>query len=127
MIAITAPELLMTLRKIKAAYTATRMREVCGQVFRYGIAVGKSASNPVGDHLGDLPTPKATHRPALTTRREFAVFLRDLRAFKSADHVTMLAARLAMLTFVRSQEPRLARWGEIDGEARERRTFRLAE
>lgn len=114
---ITAPELLMTLRRVCASYTASRMREICGQIFRYGIAVGKAVSNPAADLLGALATPKAVHRPALTTKREFSVFLRDLRAFKSADPVTLLATRLAMLTFVRSQELRLAKWDEIDFDA----------
>ena len=116
---VTAPELLKTLEAIKFEYTATRMREVCGQVFRYGIAVGRATSDPARDLRGALETPKATHRPALTTRREFAVFLRDLRAFPGADPVTLLATRLAVLTVVRSQELRLARWEEFDIEARE--------
>jgi len=117
--AITAPELLMALRKIKVAYTATRLREVSGQIFRFGVATGKCERNPAADLLGAMATPKAKHRPALTTRREFGEFLRDLRAFKSADRLTLLATRLAMLTFVRSQELRLARWEEVDVEAKE--------
>ncbi|MDE2368095.1 MAG: integrase arm-type DNA-binding domain-containing protein [Burkholderiales bacterium] len=116
---ITPPELLQTLRKIKARYTATRLREVCGQIFRYGIAVGKAVNNPAGDLLGALAVPRTTHRPALTDRREFGEFLRELRAYTAADALTLLATRLAMLTFVRSQELRLARWGEVDCVNRE--------
>ena len=117
--AITPPELLMALRKIAAAYTATRLREVCGQIFRYGIVMGKVTYNPAGDLQGAMPAPKSTHRPALTTKREFGQFLCDLKAYKAADELTLLATRLAMLTFVRSQELRWARWEEVDIEARE--------
>lgn len=119
---ITAPELLMVLRRVESAgtpYTATRLREICGQVFRFGIATGRAMSNPAGDLRGALETPTATHRPALTTRRDFGAFLRDLAGFKAADPMTLLATRLALLTFVRSQELRGARWDEIDIEARE--------
>jgi integrase len=42
-----------------------------------------------------------------------------LAAFTAADKLTLLATRLALLTFVRSQELRLAKWEEVDLEARE--------
>jgi integrase len=63
--------------------------------------------------------PGVKHRPAITDRRQFGEFLRDLRGYQAADRLTLLAARLALLTFVRSQELRLARWDEIDFDARE--------
>jgi integrase len=117
--AITPPELLMALRRIDAKYTATRMREVCGQVFRHGIATGHATANPAGDLRGALEAPTVRHRPALTSRREFGQFLRDLRAFKAADRMTLLGTRLVLLTFLRSQELRLGQWEEVDFEARE--------
>jgi integrase len=117
---ITPPELLMELRKVsgKVAYTATRLRECCGGVFRFGIATGRANDDPAADLRGALEQPATTHRPALTAPREFGQFLRDLKAFKTADVLTLLATRLALLTFVRSQELRFARWEEIDTEAR---------
>ncbi|KWT83713.1 MULTISPECIES: integrase arm-type DNA-binding domain-containing protein [unclassified Variovorax] len=117
---ITAPELLAMLRKVEArgaAYTATRLREVCGQVFRYGIATGRATYNPAGDLERAILTPDTKHRPAITDRREFGVFLRDLKSYQAADPLTLLATRMALLTFLRSQELRLARWNEIDFDA----------
>ena len=114
---ITPPELLRVLSAIPHAYTATRLREICGQVFRHGIATGHVERNPAGDLRGALPAPKVKHRPALTTPREFGQFLRDLCAYESADRLTLLATRLALLTFVRSQELRLAQWSEVDEAA----------
>jgi len=119
---ITPPELLATLRRVQArgaTYTATRLREICGQVFRYAIATGRATYNPAADLLGAIVLPKVQHRPAITEKRPFGQFLRDLTAFQGADKMTILATRLALLTFVRSQELRFAKWEEVDIEARE--------
>lgn len=119
---VTPPELLAMLRKVEsrgAAYTATRLRELCGQIFRFGIATGRATYNPAADLVKTIVVPAVKHRPAITDRREFGVFLRDLRSYQAADPLTLLAARLALLTFVRSQELRLAQWDEFDFESRE--------
>jgi integrase len=119
---VKASQLLAMLRKIEAqgiAYTATRLREMCGQVFRYAVATGRAEDNPAAHLLGAMAKPAATHRPAITERREFGVFLRDLREATGFDAVTRHAAYFALLTFVRAQEFRFARWEEIDLGARE--------
>jgi integrase len=119
---ITPPELLAMLRKVEArgaAYTATRLREMCGQIFRYGIATGRAMYNPAGDLVKTIVTAGVKHRPALTDRRTFGAFLRDLRDYQSADRLTLLATRLALLTFVRSSELRFAKWDEVDTESKE--------
>ncbi|MDR6537294.1 phage integrase central domain-containing protein [Variovorax soli] len=120
--AITPPELLAMLRKIEArgaTYTATRLRELCGQVFRFGIATGSATYNPAADLVRAIVAPDVKHRPALTDRRQFGQFLRDLDSYQAADRLTLQATRLALLTFVRSRELRHARWSEIDFEASE--------
>jgi hypothetical protein len=46
---ITPPELLATLPRVEArgaTYTATRLREICGQVFRFAIATGRGHLQP---------------------------------------------------------------------------------
>ena len=100
-------------------YTATRLREVCGQIFRLAIRKDLMLSNPVDALLGEIQAPPTTHHPALTTRREFAEFLIDLKNQPTGSVVTLLATRLALLTFVRPKEFRLALWNEIDLEAKE--------
>lgn len=120
--AITPPEVLAMLRKIESrgvGYTATRLREVCGQVFRYAVATGRATHNPVADLVGAIVTPPVKHRPAITDKRAFGGFLRDLRDYKEADPLTIFATRLALLTFVRSQELRFAKWDEVDLKGRE--------
>jgi integrase len=119
---VKASQLLAMLRKIEAkgiAYTASRLREVCGQIFRFAIATGIAENNPAAHLLGAMPKPTTTHRPAITERREFGVFLRDLRKAGRAGAVTRYATYFAMLTFVRAQEFRFARWEEMDFQARE--------
>ncbi len=120
--AVKPPELLAMLRKVEArgaAYTATRLRELCGQIFRYAIATGRADHNPAADLVKTIILPGVKHRPAITDRRQFGEFLRDLRGYQAADRLTLLATRLALLTFVRSQELRLAQWDEIDFDASE--------
>lgn len=119
---VKASQLLAMLRKIESkgiAYTATRQREMCGQIFRYAVATGRADDNPASHLLGAMQKPATTHRPAITERRAFGVFLRDLREATGFDPVTRHAAYFAMLTFVRAQEFRFARWAEIDFDARE--------
>lgn len=119
---VKAMHLLAMLRKIEMqgiAYTATRIREHCGQVFRYAVATGRAEDNPAAHLLGAIAKPATTHRPAITDRREFGEFLRVVRAADRFEPITRYALRFAMLTFVRSQEFRFARWEEIDFKARE--------
>ena len=116
-------QLLAMLRKVEAkgiGYTATRLREVCGQVFRYAVATGRAEDNPAAHLLGALHTPATTHRPAITDRREFGAFLREFREREGrVSPITMAACRFALLTFVRAQEFRFAEWAEIDWQAKE--------
>ena len=119
---VKASQILATLRKVEArgiAYTAVRLREVCGQIFRYGVATGRTEDNPAAHLIGAMHKPEVSHRPAITERREFGAFLRDLREAINYDPVTRHAAYFALLTFVRAQEFRFAKWEEIDLKAKE--------
>lgn len=119
---IKPSEVLAMLRKVAAggsAYTATRLREICGQIFRFAIATDRAERNPAGDLRGALEVPPVNHRPALTTRREFGAFLRDLLTYKNCQPLTRLAARFAVLTWTRPVELRTARWEHFDIDARE--------
>lgn len=83
------------------------------------MATGRAEDNPAAHLLGAMQKPATNHRPAITERREFGAFLRDLREATGFEPVTRYAAYFAMLTMVRAQEFRFARWEEIDVEARE--------
>jgi integrase len=119
---VKAAQILSMLRKVETRgipYTAVRLREVCGQIFRYGVATGSAEDNPAAHLAGALHKPEVNHRPAITDRRGFGAFLRDLRGATGYDAVTRYAAYFALLTFVRAQEFRYAKWEEIDWKAKE--------
>lgn len=114
---IDPPELLEALRKIEgrgAYYNAGRIRQLCGQIFRYGVATGKNPRDPSADLRGALTTAKTNHYAALDIK-EMPDFLRaldqnDARLFPQ----TRRSIRLLMLTMTRTSELILAGWDEID-------------
>lgn len=118
---ITAPVLLVALRKIEARgaiETAHRARVLAGQVFRYAIATGRAERNPAADLIGALAQPKAGHFASLTEPQEVAPMLRALYGYYGTPAV-MAALKLAPLVFVRPGELRHARWADIDLKAGE--------
>lgn len=119
---VKPPEILAMLQAVAAngtAYTAGRLREICGQVFRYAIQTGKATYDPAAAMRGAIEKHAVNHRPALTTRREFGEFVRDLRDTTRADPLTKLCARLGLLTWTRPKELRQAKWDQFDLEAGE--------
>lgn len=113
---LEAPELLDMLRKVEAdgiVFTAHKVANACGQVFRFGIAVGKCTRNPVADLRGALkPRPKAKPMAALSVD-DLPHFLRLIEQYDGEEQ-TRLALRLLALTMVRTGELRGARWTEFD-------------
>jgi integrase len=113
---ITAPELLKVLRRIEgrgAVESAHRMRNYCGQIFRYAIATGRAERDPSADLRGALATAVTEHRSAITSPLAAAALLRAIDGYQGAL-VTKCALRLAPLFFVRPGELRKAEWAEFD-------------
>jgi integrase len=100
----------------KTAYTATRLREMCGEIFRFAIQSGFASYDPIPALKGAIRKPAVKHRPALTTDKEFGQFLRDLRDTTKGERLTKLCARLGLLTWTRPGELRQARWAQFDLE-----------
>lgn len=118
---ILAPELLTVLRRIEhrgAIETAHRALQVCGQVFRYGVATGKAVRDPSGDLKGALPPVKKKNFASITEPKAVAELLRTIDDYQGALP-TRCALKLAPLVFVRPGELRRAEWQEIDLEAAE--------
>ncbi len=117
---IDAPELLAAIRKIeeRGAYDlAHRVLQVCGQVFRYGIATGRCKRNLARDLQGALTPHKKTHQAAVRPE-ELPVLLQDIAKYDDiGDRQTRLALQLLTLTFVRTNELIGAEWPEFDLEA----------
>lgn len=119
---ITAPELLDCLRKVEkrgALDIAGRIRQICSQIFRYGIQTGRCERDTASDLKGALKTRKTKHFPAIDAK-ELPDFIRamernDARLFDR----TRRAIKLTMLTFCRPGEIRQAQWSEIDFEEKQ--------
>ena len=112
---VTAPELLLALRKIEergALDMARKARQCCGQIFRYAIATGKAERDIAADLKGALKIRKTENR-AYLSEAELPDFFQQLAVY-DGDRLTALAIQLVLLTFVRTKELRGARWNEID-------------
>ena len=114
---IDAPELLDTLRKIEkrgVLETARRLRQTCGQVFRYAIVTRRAKHDPSGALKGALSSPGRKRGHNAMVRDELPKFLDALEVY-DGDRRTSIALRLIILTFVRTSELRAARWSEFEG------------
>ena len=114
--AITVPELLAVLRRVEARgklETTQRLKQVCGQVFRYAVATGRAERDPTGDLRGALKTTKTRHHASITDPAKVGELMRAMDGF-SGYYVTRSAMYLAPLVFVRPGELRKAEWAEFD-------------
>ncbi len=117
---INAPDVLAMLRGIEGRGTldtARRVMQMCGQIFMYAIATGRAERNPVPDLRGALKTPVVKHHSFLQAA-DLPAFLRKLDSYDGSLQ-TKLGLRLLLLTFVRTNELRGAKWSEIDWDKSE--------
>ncbi len=115
---ISAPDLLAVLRELEnkgILETASRVRNICTQVFRYAIATERASRNPAEDLKGILKTPKEKHLPAITDPKEIAELLRVIE-YHSGHSCSTTALKLAPYLFVRPGELRQAEWKDFDLE-----------
>jgi integrase len=110
-------QLLAMLRKIEARGALTmakRIKEHCGQIFRFAIVTGRATRDPSADLRGALkPSPRVTHHKAIH-RDELPGLLRAIEAY-DGETTTRLALKLVILTLVRTTELRAGRWSEFEG------------
>ena len=92
-----------------------KTRQRCQEVYRYAIATGRAEYNPIADIGGALRTPVTRHYPFLPIA-EIPELLRAIQACAASDTVK-IAARLLILTGVRTAELRCAPWAEFDLDA----------
>ncbi len=93
---------------------AHRMQQLCGQVFRYGIATARCSRDPAADLKGALTPPK--RKPMAAVRpEELPELLRKCGAY-DGEAQTKLGLKLLSLTFVRTKELTGAEWTEFDFE-----------
>ena len=113
---IEAPELLQCLRRVEARgaiETAHRVKNACGQVFRYGVAIGACQSNPAADLQDALKPVQSRHHAAIVDPKEAGVLLRDVLAYEGHP-VTRAALQLSALLLLRPGELRQMEWAWVD-------------
>ena len=109
-------EMLSLFQKIedRGAFETTRKtRQRCGEVFKYAIITGRCKYNPCSDLSGALQKHQPEHYPHLL-ENELPLFLSTLTTYKNTSPIINMAAKLLIMTGVRTIELRGAEWTEIN-------------
>lgn len=118
---LTPRDVLAALRHMEgrgALDSVQRVKQICGQVFRYAVATGTAERDVTQDLRGALAQPDRKHFPAITEPKQAAALLRSIHDYEGHP-CTVAALKLSPLVFVRPSELRHAEWCEIDLEAAE--------
>lgn len=91
-----------------------KVRQRCGEVWRYAIVTGRADYNPAPDLVSAFAPHKKEHY-AFLKADELPEFLRVLDTY-SGSFLVKTAMRLQVLTGLRPGELRQAEWSEIDFE-----------
>ena len=113
---ITPLDLLQALRTVEnrdAVETAHRLRQTCGQIFRYAIITGRAENDISAALKGALSSTQGKHMATITDPQKIGELLRAIHGYQG-QFITLCALKLAPLTFVRPGELRHAEWDEID-------------
>ena len=119
--AIGPRDVLGALRKMEvrgALDSVHRVKQVCGQVFRYAVACDYVERDVTQDLKGALARPVAGHFAAITEPKRVGDLLRSIYAYQGHS-LTVAALKLSPMVFVRPGELRTAEWIEIDLDAAE--------
>jgi integrase len=109
---------LRVIEKRGAIESAHKIKQLCGQVFRFAVASGLADRDMTVDLRGALSAVPEAHYAAITDPKEAARLLRAIDAYDGHAYA-VAALKLAPLVFVRPGELRAAEWAEIDLDAAE--------
>jgi integrase len=90
-----------------------RVKQICGQVFRFAVAEGSAERDVTQDLRGALEKHKAGNHPAIIEPKQAGELMRSIHGYTGAPY-TVAALKLLPLVFVRPGELRTAEWAEID-------------
>lgn len=114
-------DVLATVQKMEARGaigSAHRVKQICGQVFRFAVATGLAERDVTADLRGALAAVPKTNYAAITEPKQAGELMRSIHAY--AGHPYAAAAlKLSPSVFVRPGELRGAEWAEIDLDAAE--------
>ena len=101
-----------------AVETAHRLVQLCGQIFRYAIIIGRTKHDVSADLRGALQKMTVKHMATLTDKKRIGQLLRAIDSY-TGFLSTKCALQLAPLVFVRPGELQKAEWAEFDFVAAE--------
>lgn len=104
--------------------TANRVRTLMSGLWRYAIALQKGYANRdiAHDLIGALKTHEPKNFSHITDPKLLGQLMRDIESYRGTP-VVMAALRIMPLVFSRPSELRLAKWCDIDLDAKEWRYF----
>lgn len=108
--------LLAVLRRTESrgsTYTAHKLRQFAGQIFRYAIAIGKATSNPADALVGALPPVKTKHYATLTDPKAVGKLMRDINNY-NGTYIVCSALKFAPYVMSRPANIAQARWEHFD-------------
>lgn len=114
-------DVLAALRKMEARGaldSVQRVKQICGQVFRYAVATGSAERDVTQDLKGALSKATPGNFAAITEPKKAGELMRSIFDY-SGHPYTVAALKLSPLVFVRPGELRTAEWAEIDLDAAE--------
>jgi len=114
-------DVLLALERMEARgaiESAHRVKQLCGQVFRYAVAIGLAERDVTTDLRGALAVIPRSHYAAITDPQDVAKLMRAIHGYAGHPYATA-ALKLSPLLFVRPGELRNAEWSEINLDAAE--------
>ena len=119
---ITAPELLAALRLVEVRGIIATLhvtKQIAGQVFRYGVAIGECEHDISADLRGAFPPLDTdSHRASLTRPEDIAALLRAMDEFHGS-FVVGRALWFSAYSMLRPGEVRRLEWTEVNFESKE--------
>jgi integrase len=112
---ITPMELMAVLSRLNDRGATEKLRKVrqrCGEVWRYAIVTGRAEYNPAPDLVSAFAPHKKEHYSFLTVD-ELHEFYKALNAY-TGSFIVKMGLRLQIIIGVRPGELRHAEWSEID-------------
>jgi integrase len=112
---------LTALQKIEARgaiESAHKIKQLCGQVFRFAVAAGLAERDVTADLRDALSAVPQAHYAAITEPKQVAELLRSIQAYNGHPYSTA-ALKLSPLIFQRPGEVRAMEWVELDLDAAE--------
>ncbi len=113
---ISAPELLAVLRRMESRgvhHTALKVKQHCGQIFRYAIVSGRAERDVSADLQGALTPAISKSFATITDPEKIGGLLRAIDDYEG-EIATRYALKLAPMLFLRPTELRHMEWSELN-------------